>query len=141
QTYQLKATTSTGHAPTFKSSKSSVATVEEDGTITAIKHGSAIIKVSCDNTKMQFQVLVKKPTIQLSASTLTLKPGQSVQMKANVSSGIPVHWSVSNINILNVTDTGLVTARQKGKAYLYATKDGVKVSCIIKVIEPKKKKK
>ncbi|MCR4955261.1 MAG: Ig-like domain-containing protein, partial [Lachnospiraceae bacterium] len=46
QTYQLKATTSTGHAPTFKSSKSSVATVEEDGTITAIKHGSAIIKVS-----------------------------------------------------------------------------------------------
>ncbi|MGN0169455.1 MAG: Ig domain-containing protein [Lachnospiraceae bacterium] len=136
QSCSLKAVTSTGHAPVFKSSKSSVATVDENGVITARKNGIANIKVSCDGTTSICEVTVKKPTITLSASTLTLRTGQSARITARVSSGNPVTWSVSNINILSVTPSGVVTARQKGKAYLYAKEDGTKVSCIIHVTDP-----
>lgn len=136
QSFKLKVTTSTGHTPTFRSSKSSVATVDENGVITAMKNGIANIKVSCDKTTVICEIRVQKPTINLSKSTLNLKVGQSYQVKANVSSNNPVKWSVSNINIISVNDSGLVTARQKGKAYLYAYEDGTKVSCIIKVSNP-----
>ena len=136
QTCTLKVVTSTGHTPVYKSSRSSVATVDENGVITAKKNGTANIKVICDGTTRICEVTVKKPVITLSASTLTLKTGQSFRVKATVSSGNPITWSVSNINILSVSETGVVTARQKGKAYLYAKEDGTKVSCIIKVVDP-----
>ncbi len=134
-TFYLKAKTSTGHTPKFKSSRSSVASVDESGKIIAKKNGVANIKVSCDYTTVICEVTVKKPEITLSASTLTLKAGERTKLTAYVSSGNPVTWSVSNINILSVDSKGVVYARQKGKAYLYAYEDGTKVSCIIKVTE------
>lgn len=133
QSFQLKATTSTKHTPTFKSSKSSVATVDANGKITAKKNGTTTIKVSCDGTTVTCDVTVMKPTITLSASTLTMTVGQTVKLRANVSSNNPVTWSVSNINVLSIDAYGNVTARQKGKAYAYASEDGTKVSCIIQV--------
>lgn len=134
--YKIRVSTSTGHSPTFQSTKSSVATVLADGTVCAKKHGQANIKIKCDGTTVILPVTVKKPTIKLYPETLTLRVGQSYQIKASVSSNIPPTWSVSNINILSVQSNGLVSARQKGKAYVYASEDGTKVSCIVKVINP-----
>lgn len=134
--YQLRYSTSTGHKATFQSTKSSVVSVTDNGLILAKKHGQANIKVKCDGTTVLLPVTVNKPIIKLYPETLTLHPGETFQFKATVSSGLKPTWSVSNINILSVTSNGLLSARQKGKAYLYACEDGTKVSCIVKVIDP-----
>lgn len=136
-TAQLTASVSTGHAPSFKSSKSSVATVDENGIVTAVKHGTATITATADGTSKTCTVTVRQPKIKLSASTLTMEAGETRTLSATVSSGNIPEWSTSNQNILSVSQDGTVTARQKGRAYVYAREDGVKTSCIVTVQEPK----
>ncbi|MCR5784376.1 MAG: Ig-like domain-containing protein [Eubacterium sp.] len=135
RTYKLNASSSTGHDVSFKSNKTSVAVVDDEGNITALKHGTAIITASCDGTKKTCKITVKQPKIKLSDSTLNLTAGQSYKLTATVSSGVKPEWSSSNINVVSVDEYGNLTARQKGKAYIYAKEDGVKVSCIVKVTE------
>lgn len=130
----LRATTSTGHKPTFRSSRSTVATVDENGLIHTKKNGTAIIRVSCDKTTVQCTLTVQKPEINLSNSSLTLHVGESQQVTATVSSRNPVVWSVSNSNVISVDANGTVTAMHPGQAYLYAKEDGTKVSCVVRVV-------
>ena len=134
-TFQLLTTTSTGNKVTFKSKKTSVATVNESGLITAKKNGTAIITISCDGTTKECVVNVLKPVITLTPDEVTIKVGEKYRINAKSSSNNPVTYSVSNINILSVNKGGIIKGRQKGKAYLYASDDGTKVSAIIHVIE------
>lgn len=135
-TRQLTADVSTGHTPVWKSSKSSVATVDENGLVTAVKHGTAKITAKADGVTKCCTVTVRQPKITLSASKLTLNAGDSYTLSASVSSGNPPEWSSSNLNVAAVDSHGIITARQKGKAYIYAREDGVKVSCIVTIREP-----
>jgi len=137
--YQINVTSSTGHKPSFKSNKTSVATVTKGGKITAKKNREAVITVTVDGVSETIEVEVLKPDISLNKESIELKVGESFKLIANVSSGNAVTWSTSNVNVLSVDKNGKVTARQKGKAYVYACEDGTKVSCIVKVTEEKKK--
>ena len=134
-TFSLSATVSSGKQVTWKSSKSSVAIVDSDGNITAISHGQAIITASCDGTSKTCTITVAQPSIKLSDSALTLAAGEEYHLNADVSSGAKPEWSSSNINVVSVDTDGNICARQKGKAYIYAKEDGVKVSCIVTVTE------
>lgn len=134
-TMQLTAAVSTGHTPIWRSSKSSVASVDENGMVTAVKHGTAKITVKVDGVTKTCTVTVKQPTIKLSASTLNLTVGSTHTLSAKVSSGNAPQWSTSNMNIVDVDENGTITARQKGRAYIYAREDGVKASCIVNVKE------
>lgn len=133
QQIQLKATVSSGLKPTWKSSKSSVATVNEEGYVTAMKHGATTITVSIDGVKKTCQITVKQPTISLSASSIQLQAGNSIQLTASVSSGNTVVWSSSNSDIASISSKGKITAKKKGKATIYAKEDGVTVSCKVVV--------
>lgn len=55
----LQVKVSSGNKPVFKSSKTSVATVDENGYIKGIKKGTAVITVSEDGTKESVYVTVK----------------------------------------------------------------------------------
>ncbi len=138
ETKQLTVTSSTGHAPEFKSSRSSVATVDEYGKITAIKNGTAKITAKVDGISKYCTVKVKKPTISLSASKLTLTVGSTQRLSASVSSGNAPEWSTSNMNVASVSSNGTITARQKGRAYIYAREDGAKAKCTVIVTDAKK---
>lgn len=135
QSAQLSANVSSGINPKWKSNKTSVATVDSSGNITAIKHGTAIITATLDGVSKTCEVIVKQPDIKLNYSELTLKKGDTRVITATVSSGNPVVWSTSNPNIVTVNEVGKVTAIQKGKAYIYASEDGVKIRCIVYVTE------
>ncbi len=139
-TKQLIASVSTGHEPTWKSSKSSVAVVDENGLVTAVKHGTAKITATVDGVSKSCTITVKQPKIKLSASNLSLKTGDTYRLTASVSSGCTPEWSTSNLNVVTVDENGQITARQKGRAYIYAREDGVKASCIVTVsdIQPEK---
>lgn len=135
QTVKLNATVSSKVNPTWKSNKKSVAIVDETGTVTAIKNGTAIIIATVDGVSKTCEITVTKPDITLSSTELSLKKGEQKKLTATVSSGnLPV-WTTSNSNIVSVNSNGEITALQKGTAYVYASEDGTKVRCVIKVTE------
>ncbi len=133
QQLTLTASVSSKITPVWKSNKKSVATVDETGTITAIKHGTAIISATVDGISRTCEINVEKPVITLSRTELDLKTGNTATLTAKVSSGNAPVWSSSNSNVASVTDTGTITALKKGKAYIYAKEDGTKERCIVTV--------
>lgn len=135
QTFSLKASISSNMKPIWKSNRKSVATVDEYGTITAIKHGTAIITAKVDDVSVACEVIVKQPTITLNKNELTLKKGAKETLTAKVSSGNTPVWSCSNSNVVSISNKGVITAKCKGTAYIYAKEDGVKSKCKVKVVE------
>lgn len=135
QTGKLSASVSSGITPIWKTNKKSVAIVDSFGRITAVKHGTAIITATVDRVSKSCTVVVKKPTITLSSSELSLKKGTTAKITAAVSSGLLPVWSSSNQNVANVDAIGKITALKKGTAYIYASEDGVKVRCIVHVTQ------
>lgn len=135
QTLKLTAKSSNKSEIVWKSSKNSVAMVDDTGTVTAIAHGTARITATVDGVSKTCKVTVKQPTIKLSLSELKLSVGAKKKLKATVSSGADPEWYSSNDTVASVDSEGNVTARQKGKAYIYAKEDGAKASCIVQVAE------
>jgi len=135
QTAKLFATVSSAINPSWKTNKKSVALVDEAGTITAVKHGTATITATVDGISKSCEVVVEQPIITLSSAEFSLKKGATTTITATVSSANPPVWSSSNANIATVDAKGTITALQKGKAYIYAAEDGVKVRCILYVTE------
>ncbi len=133
QSFKLTARTSSGLVPTFRSSKSSVATVSKNGTVRAVKHGTASIKVKLDGVTKVCTVTVASPEITLSKTALSLAVGKSATLTARVSSGNAPVFSSSNKAVASVTNKGVVTGRKKGTAYIYAAEDGAKAKCKVKV--------
>ena len=140
QTAKLSAVVSSSVPPVWKTNKKSVATVDETGAITAVKHGIAYITATVDGVSRSCEVTVVVPDISLSSDEIALQVGSTANITAAVSSGNPVTWSSSNDNIVSVDSYGLITAWQKGRAYIYAKEDGAKVRCIITVTDNEAKK-
>lgn len=136
QTKQLIATTSTGARTRFKSSKNSIATIDETGLITAIKPGQSTITATCDGTKVTCLITVKSPTIQLNHVSVTLYRGQSVNLSATVSSNLSPSWKSNRKSVATVDANGYVTALKHGTATITATVDKVSKTCTITVAQP-----
>jgi uncharacterized protein YjdB len=136
QTAKLYATVSSHITPKWKCNKKSVATVDEYGNITAIKHGTAIITATVDGITRSCTVTVKQPDIILSATELTLRVDSTASLTAIVSSGNTPTWISSNSNVVTVDMNGNLLALKKGTAYISVSEDGTKVKCKVKVIEP-----
>lgn len=135
QTVQLEAAVSSDRGVTWKTNKKSVAVVDEKGVVTAMKHGEAIISATVDGVTKKCKITVKQPKIKLSETELSMKMGGRHTLKATVSSNNSVQWSSSNTEIVTVNGQGVVRAKKKGKAYVYAKEDGVKARCTVKVTE------
>lgn len=134
-TFKLNATVSSGITPVWKSNKKSVAIVDETGMVTGVKNGTAVISATVYGVTKYCTVTVLKPDITLSKSEITLKTGDSTKITAKVSSNNPPVWSTSNTAILSVSSDGKITALKKGTAYVYASEDGTKARCTVKVTE------
>jgi len=132
---KLTANVSSGITPTWRSSKKSVAVVDENGTVTAIKHGTAIITAKVDNISKICQITVESPEITLNYSDLDLKVGETVRLTAAVSSGNPVEWRAGKTSVADVSADGTITAYKKGTCYIYASEDGAKERCVVRVTE------
>ncbi len=133
QRQKLTVSSTSRSLPKWKSSKKSVVTVDSSGNLTALRHGTAIITVTVDNVSKTCEVTVKKPVISFSPSQITLTAGQIYTPSVSVSSGNRPEYKSSNSNIASVDANGRVTARQTGKAYIYASEDGTKESLIVTV--------
>ena len=156
----IKATISPANATnkklTWKSSNPSVATVDQNGKVTAVSNGTANITVTTqDGNKTatcKVTVNIPKPvtpdkpsvsatSIKLNKPSLTLYKGKTYTLKATVkpktyNSGIK--WSSSASKYATVSSKGKITAKKSGRTVITAqTKNGKKATCIIKVKERK----
>ena len=126
QRFKLNADVSSGIAPVWKSSRKSVATVDENGMVTAVKHGTAIITAKVDGISKSCEVVVEKPEIKLSDNKITLEAGSSFQIGMSISSGNAPVWSSSKENVASVDQLGNVYAITPGTTIITASEDGTK---------------
>jgi len=125
---------------TWKSSNTSVATVDQNGKIMAFAPGTSTITVTTadGNKNATCNVTVKNETINvtgvtLNKSTLSLNSGSSETLIATVTpsnaTNKKVTWKSSNAEIAKVDSTGKVTAVKDGTVTITATtSDGGKTA-------------
>ena len=132
----------------WESSDPSVATVTNDGTLTAIKAGRSVItakdpegrfSVSCN-----VSVNVPVEGISLDRSNVTLKLGESLQLSATITpddaANKKLSWSSSDPSVVFVDGQGNIRGLKGGNALITViTEDGnYSASCEVTVIVPAK---
>lgn len=127
---------------TWTSSHSSIVNVSRDGVIGALYPGTATITASCGNKSATCTVTVKNPEVKvtwisLDKKTLSLKVGETSQLKATITpanaTNQTVIWTSTNPSVATVSSSGLVTAKSAGTAKIDATIDGFVSSCNVTV--------
>ena len=139
--HALKATIQPGNASDktvqWSSSDSSVASVDQDGKVTAVGGGSATIKATAGSFSATCSVSVNVPvtSISLDIHVLSLEKGTFAVLTATVSpedaSDKTVQWSSSDSSVASVDQDGKVTAVEVGKAKITASAGGFSASCSV----------
>ena len=116
----------------FTSDNDAVATVDDNGLVTALSSGEAVITVITEDGKKtaQCKITVEKEIIQLKTITITnapaeLEKGAQVQLGIkyipdNTTQSKSVEWKTSDASVAVVSSTGLVTAKKTGTVTITA---------------------
>ena len=113
------ATSSIDTKLTWKSSNPNIATVSDNGLVTGIATGDAIITVQTGNGKIascNVSVKIAQPepieiTLNKTAVTLDLSSSSTEKLTATSNSSESLNWSSSNINAATVSDDGVITGK------------------------------
>ena len=122
----------------FVTSNDAVATVSNDGEVTAVGAGEAVITVSCGDAKAECSVICafdgsddSEPSdaFQLNRERITFQNAGETWVVYN--GGVPaedITWSIEDESIATVNN-GKVTAVANGTTTMYAEYEGTKKSC------------
>lgn len=140
-TAQLQAVVSpdnvTDDTVTWSSSDTSVATVDQNGLVTAISRGYVAITATATadpRITASWSMEVKQPVTRITISgTTTVKEGATAQLTATVEPADAnckaVTWTSSNTSVATVNSSGVVTAINAGTTVITATAtDGSNIS-------------
>ena len=112
---------------TYKSSDSSVATVDENGTVTAIGEGTAIITLEVgddeiyakNSTAVTVTVRLKDSSVAVNNNTIDLKVEENFTIvAATAPEGLNVTYVTDESGVVSVDQNGVVTALKVGIAYI-----------------------
>lgn len=116
----------------WKSSKSSVAAVDNSGVVKAKKKGTANIYAQVGKKKLKCRITVKNPAPSLNKKSLTLYRGGTFRLAVQYPTS-KVKWSSSNKSVATVNSTGTVAAKKNGKVTITAAMRGRKLRCSVVV--------
>ena len=143
QSVKLVATVSPSDATdkdvTWNSSDFSVANVDQEGNVLAMKSGSATITTKAGEKTATCRVTVVTPVagISLDRSSLSLEVGQSETLVATVlpddATEQSVSWTSSDNTVATVDSSGKVTALKKGSTTITASAGGKYATCSVTV--------
>ena len=131
---------------TYISSDPEVASVDENGIVTALKGGTTVIEITTEQygLKATCTILVKEyvTSITLDASEKYLGLGKTDKLTATVEAATATNrnvvWSSSDPDICSVDQQGNITGNNLGNAVITATAadgSGVVATCIVHVTE------
>ena len=132
---------------TWTSSDDTVATVDENGTVTAVKGGTATITATVNgiSATCDIKVLIHTTAITLGSSDLQLAKGQVSDPIAvtynpeNTDDSKDLTWTSSNADVATVDENGVVTAAGGGTATIRATlnaNEDIYAECAVTVSVP-----
>jgi len=131
---------------TYKTSSSSIATVDENGLITAVNFGTTSITITVKDgfktiASLQCDVTVGPPaiSIKLTRSEVTLSIGHKTSLTAILKPNNTVEeakYSSNDPEIATVSPGGRITAKKVGVTYIFASIDNGKFDmCKVTVVE------
>lgn len=141
ETHRLTVSVSPENATiVYSSSDEAIATVADDGTVTAIALGKATITAQAGKVSNRCEITVTdgsqpETTVTLEPESLTLNVGETGQLTATVTpeSDTPIIWSSSDDAIATVADDGTVTAVSPGSAVISASVGDARGDCTVTV--------
>lgn len=144
KSFQVTATvepSNTTDKVTWSSSNEAVAKVADDGTVTAVKAGTAVITATAGNVKTECTITVTAPATKITLNTTRqkLKAGKSFTLKATVAPADTtdkVVWSSNNTKVATVSSNGTVKALKAGTAVITVKAGNVKATCTVTVANP-----
>ncbi len=133
--------TSVDKTVVWTSSNENIVTVANDGTITAKDAGQATVKAKVGNKTVSCVITVSHIDIEsvaINIKELTLFKGNTEVLSviinpANATVDTTVIWSSSDNSIVEVDETGIITAKSAGVATITAKVGSHTVSCIVTV--------
>ena len=129
----------------WTSTNESVATVDEEGTVTAVGVGEAIITVTTENNMTATcsvtvtQKIINPTEITLNKTQITIEEEQTENLIATIApenaTNKEVIWTSSNESVATVED-GKVTAVGVGESTITAkTENGITATCSVRVVD------
>ena len=119
----------------FASDDATVATVGQDGTITAVGAGTATITVTVGGTEFFAYVTVTEYSLgSADEVTLPLAATSQIDVAANPVRTAEISYASSDENIATVSETGLITAVAAGTATITVTIDGKTLEVRVTVV-------
>ena len=148
ETLQLKATIDPSNATnknvTWKSSKASVAKVDANGKVTALKAGDTVITVTSKdgNKSASCKIKVKAPTtLKFKKTMITIEMGQTLNMadQLTVTNGNikDVKWTSSYEAAAKIDKNGKITTVGAHNTTITATLNGAKATCKLSITSKK----
>lgn len=129
----------------WRTSDENVATVDQEGKVTAVSAGKTVITASCGAAGASCEVTVKKVEVTgltIEPASVTLSEGKTIQLSATVSpanADQTVEWASQRPDIATVDrESGLVTAVSEGETKIYARSlafTDVSAACEVTVIK------
>lgn len=137
---EVKPDNATDNTVTWSSSNTEVATVDNDGIVTAIKPGTTNITAMAGEKTAVCRLIVNPievAEIELSESSIELNPREiitlNVTIKPDNATDKTVVWSSDNNDVATVSD-GIITAISVGEALITARSGSQTAVCIVNVI-------
>ena len=140
----VSASASSVQNATWKSSNTSVASVNSYGTVTAKAYGSATISAVSSSKTYTLQVVVAPAlkSISLNKTSISLTVGSTHTLKGTLNpsnAAAAKSWKSSDTSVATVNSSGKVTAKKAGSAVITVTANGKKATCKVTVTEKKYK--
>lgn len=127
---------------TWSSSDPAIAEVNENGIVTGVADGTAMITATWDNDgriyTAEVEVKVEAKGITLNVYKITsFYAGETRTIEATTApADQKVTWTSSNVNVVKVNDNGVVTAVGGGTATITASFEEFSAVCEVTVIQP-----
>ncbi len=121
----------------YTSSDPRIASIgKNDGKIVAKKKGKVTITANVEGKKVTCKVQVEDPKMNMTRKSMVA--GDTLQLKLSGTTQ-KIKWSTSAASKATVSSRGVVTAKKKGTAKIYAKVSGKTFTCTITVKETKLK--
>ena len=114
----------------YTSLNKGVAKVSGTGIITAVKKGTARIRISNNGVNKVVTVTVKNPVLNKTSISLKKKKSYTLRVTGRVGTA---KFKTSNKKVATVSSKGKVTAKKKGTATISVKTNGITLKCKVKV--------